>query len=132
MGTRRKQLIMIADGDEDERRLLKAVLKLSGFRVVEVTDGLDLVRLAQSERPDLMLLDLAIPRAAEAIRRIRRHSILKHRPVVTVSSKQRSTWQRNLAEGSQMHLYKPVRLEGFCEFIAACLARKLSTEFAIH
>ncbi|HEU5238120.1 MAG TPA: response regulator [Pyrinomonadaceae bacterium] len=131
MRTRRKQLIMIADRDEDERRLLKAVLKLSGFRVVEAADGLEVIRLAQTERPDLMVLDLTLPRAAEAIRRVRKDSILKHRPVVTVSTKPRSSWQRHLSERSQMHLNKPVRLESFCEFIKVCLSSS-ETELAMQ
>jgi CheY-like chemotaxis protein len=117
---------MLADRDDDERGLLKAILRLKGFRVVEAADGLEAIRLAQLERPDLMVVDLALPRVALAMRRVKRHSTLKHLPVVTVSAKRRSPWQRQLAQQSSMHLSKPVPLDGFCEFIEGCLSRRQS------
>ena len=126
MGARRKQLIMLADRDDDERGLLKAILRLKGFRVVEAADGLEAIRLAQVECPDLMVMDLGLPRVADAMRRVKRHSTLKHLPVVTVSAKRRSPWQRHLAEQSPMHLSKPVALDGFCEFIESCLSPQQS------
>jgi DNA-binding NarL/FixJ family response regulator len=55
----KQPLIMIADHDEMERGLLKAILKLKGFRVIEET-----LDLAKEHRPDLLVVDLNLTRVS--------------------------------------------------------------------
>jgi len=123
MRRQKKHLIMIADSDEDERGLLKAILKLKGFRVVEAVDGRDLICLAQAESPDLFLVNLNLPRVAEAIRRVKNHAHLRHLPLLTVCSKRPSPWQRQLAAQSTRHLTHPIEVNGFCQLIESFLSR---------
>jgi CheY-like chemotaxis protein len=83
----KQPVIMIADTDEDERGLLKAILKLIGFKVVEAWDGPQLMRLVQRESPDVLLLDLTLPRLGgrDALPKIRRQSMRPNLPIVAVS-----------------------------------------------
>ena len=53
--------IMIAECDEDERCLLKSVLELKGFSVLEAGDGQQAFELALRRHPDLILIDLKLP-----------------------------------------------------------------------
>ncbi len=80
-------LIMVADRDELERAQLRAVLKLKGFRVIEAGDGLDALILASRHLPDLLLLDLKLPRlrSSEAVWRIRQIPSLNKMPIVALS-----------------------------------------------
>lgn len=57
-------LVMIADNDEEERCLLKAILKLKGFKVIEAADGREAINLATIATPDLLLIDLRLPRVS--------------------------------------------------------------------
>jgi CheY-like chemotaxis protein len=81
-------LILVADRDEFERAQLRAILKLKGFRVIEAADGLQAIELALAQVPDLLLLDLKLPRlrSSEAIWRIRQEPSLRKMPIVAVSA----------------------------------------------
>ena len=80
-------LIMVADRDAVERAQLKAVLKLKGFRVIEAAQGPQAIALAMDYRPDLLLLDLRLPklRSSEVIWMIRREPALRRMPIIAVS-----------------------------------------------
>jgi CheY-like chemotaxis protein len=58
------RLVMIADNDEEERCILKAILKLKGFNVVEAADGQEAINLATKATPDLLLVNLRLPRVS--------------------------------------------------------------------
>jgi len=90
LGTHDNQppLIMVADRDPLERAELKAVLKLKGFRVIEAAQGPQALALAMDYRPDLLVLDLKLPklRSSEAIWLIRREPTLRKMPIIAVSN----------------------------------------------
>src|SRR5215831_12157084 len=83
----RQPIIMIADSDEDERTLLKSILKLIGFRVVEASDGPQAIRLARLKSPDLIVLDLALPGldGRVGLQKIRKQSS-PQLPIIAVST----------------------------------------------
>src|ERR1700730_5508748 len=61
-----RPLIMVADHDEDERCLLRAILKLKGFNVIEARDGQETIDLPRGKRPDPLGVDLTLPRVSGA------------------------------------------------------------------
>src|SRR5688572_33046540 len=71
--------ILIADGDEDSRYLLRSLLELKGFHVLEANDGQEAIDTSVSRRPDLLLIQLKLPLVSgfTAIRRIRKHEELR-------------------------------------------------------
>jgi CheY-like chemotaxis protein len=81
-------LVLVADRDDGERAQLRAVLKFRGFRVIEAGDGPKAIELAIAEVPDLLLLDLKLPRlrSSEAIWKIRQEPKLHKMPIVAVSA----------------------------------------------
>ena len=103
---------MIADSDEDERSLLKAILKLKGFHVVEAADGQQALNLATRIMPDLLLVDLRLPRVSglTVFRHIKNQARLRHLPVVTISYRA-ANGKRPLAPGVVAQLEKPVELK---------------------
>src|SRR5215831_5875756 len=84
---RKQPIIVIADSDEEERRLLRAILKMIGFQVIEAWDAQQVVKLTQQNSPDVLVVDLTIPRlgGADAVERIRKQSGLPNLPIVAVS-----------------------------------------------
>ena len=65
--------ILVADDEPDNRAIMAAALAASGYKVCEASDGAEAVELALRERPDLILLDMAMPGVSgwDAIRRIK-------------------------------------------------------------
>ena len=55
------ELILIVEDNEKNRRLLRKVLQVSGYRVAEVETGRDAVVAAREQEPDLILLDYQLP-----------------------------------------------------------------------
>ena len=118
--TKRKAppLVMIADNDEEERCLLKAILKLKGFKVVEAADGQEAINLANQATPDLLLVDLALPRVSgpAVIRQIKNQGRLRNLKVTAVSLSNASG-RRSLVAGAVAHLEKPVELGQFTSLV---------------
>jgi two-component system cell cycle response regulator DivK len=83
-----KKCILIVEDQEDNRTILRDLLSKSGYDLIEATTGEEGVALAESKRPDLILMDVQLPvmDGYEATRRIKRIDALKLIPVIAVTS----------------------------------------------
>jgi two-component system, cell cycle response regulator DivK len=82
-----KRILVIEDQD-DNRRILRYLLKSADYEVVEAVTGEDGVALAERDPPDLILMDIQLPGldGYEATRRIKRNQALRHIPIIVVTS----------------------------------------------
>ena len=80
--------ILIIEDQEDNRAIMRDLLSGAGFELIEAMDGEEGVKLAQSERPDLILMDIQLPiiDGYEATRQIRAIGELKSIPIIAVTS----------------------------------------------
>ena len=80
--------ILIVEDQEDNRTILRDVLSTVGYELIEALNGEDGVRLAQSERPDLILMDIQLPQmnGYEATQQIKSIAELKAIPIIAVTS----------------------------------------------
>ena len=80
--------ILVVEDQADLRGILRDLLTGSGYDVVEASDGRDGVAKAQSERPDLILMDIQLPvlDGYETTRQIRTDPDFKTTPIIAVSS----------------------------------------------
>jgi len=80
--------ILAVDDQEDNRRILRDLFTSAGYEVVEATTGLDAVATAESQRPDLILMDIQLPDidGYEATRRIKAIPALATTPLIVVTS----------------------------------------------
>ena len=81
-------LILYVEDNADIRQAYAIFLRRSGFRVAEASDGLEGVARAIELQPDLVLMDLQLPKldGYEATRRIKQHPRTCHVPVIAVSA----------------------------------------------
>ena len=110
---RARPLVLVADDHEDTRLLFRTVLEVRGYRVIEAADGEETVRAAESERPDLILMDGSLPRLSgvDATRRIRGADHIGHVPIVFVSGHAGAAFLALAREaGCDEFLVKPVDL----------------------
>ena len=84
----RRQTILVVDDFDDTRLLLRTWLERRGFCVVEAENGLEAVEKAVSQSPDLIIMDMEMPKldGLSATRRIRRLSGFGQVPIVAVSA----------------------------------------------
>lgn len=117
--------VLIVEDHEDTRFLLKYRLGMHGYVVIEAGNGEDAVRLAESERPDLILMDLSLPLldGIGAARRIRSLAAPKRMPIVFLSGYDApSVRTEALAAGGDGFLLKPFEINQFDRMLEKTLA----------
>jgi len=103
--------VLVADDNEVAQRLCKRVLEKAGYPVLIAGDGLQAVDIALRERPEMILMDVAMPGidGLEAMRRIKTE--IPTMPIVIASAHSMSSdRERFLAAGADNVLSKPFRL----------------------
>lgn len=82
------QTVLVVDDTEPTRYAIARTLKAEGFRVIEAATGFQALALAQTERPDLVTLDIHLPDILgfEVCRRLKSDPCLAHIPVLQVSA----------------------------------------------
>ena len=115
--------ILIADDEARMRRFVRMNLELEGFEVLEASDGLDAIRKAREDLPDLVILDVEMPKldGFETLREIRRSLSV---PVImlTVRSEE-DDLIRGLDLGADDYVTKPFSARELVSRINALLRR---------
>jgi CheY-like chemotaxis protein len=104
-------VVMVVEEFEDNRFMMRRLLEMSGYRVLEAINGEEAVELAQRERPQLILMDLSLPQldGLAATRRIRQHAELRDVPIVAVSAHDTADFHADaLAAGCNDYVTKPI------------------------
>ena len=105
-----KKRVLVCDDDPVILRLLEVNLELEGFEVLTGNNGEEGVEIAQRERPDLVILDIMMPKmdGYEACRRIKAEEETRHIPIVFLSAKaQASDIEKGKSYGVAEYLTKP-------------------------
>jgi len=120
-----RKRILIADDEEDLRMLLKYQLEERGYEVLTAYDGLDAISICESEKPDLLLLDLMMPVMSgyDVTRKLRENPATAGIPVVMLSAAgQGESIKEALQAGARDYLVKPVDTDKLVETMEAVLA----------
>jgi CheY-like chemotaxis protein len=112
--------ILLADDDEQLRRALRITLTAQGYEVLQAHDGAEAIDLAANGHPDLIVLDLGMPRVdgIDVIRAVRAWSSV---PILVLSGRTDSTEKvEALDAGADDYVTKPFAMD---EFLARIRAR---------
>jgi CheY-like chemotaxis protein len=103
--------ILIAEDERDIRELIAFSLQgLGGFNVVLASNGVEAVERATAEIPDLILMDVRMPRMTgyDACKKLKENDSTKSIPVIFLSAKgQDQEIQQGLAAGAEEYILKP-------------------------
>ncbi len=108
------QTIMVVDDSVTVRKVTGRFLEREGFRVITARDGVDAMRTLQDNTPDLMLLDIEMPRmdGFEVTRLVRSTQRLKDLPIIMITSRTGEKHrERALSMGVNSYLGKPYQEE---------------------
>ncbi len=83
-----KPTVLVVEDERDIQDLVEFNLRQSGYRVLKAADGLDGLRLAQSEKPDLVVLDLMLPGldGKEVCRRLKQGESTRTIPILMLTA----------------------------------------------
>ena len=122
-------LILSVEDSPMNMKLARDILEVKGHSVVEAASGEDGVRLADVERPDLILMDIQLPgiNGIEAFRQIRANPATAAIPVIAFTASVTATDRNRVTEaGFDAFVSKPIDLKTFVATIAG-LATDRST-----
>ena len=118
-----KQKILVVDDDKEILFSLSKLLEYDGFEVVQAKDGLEALEQLEKEKPDLILLDIMMPKldGISALMKIRESN---HVPVIVLSAKtQDSDKVYGLTMGADDYICKPYNPAELSARVKALLRR---------
>lgn len=122
---RERALVLVADDEQDIRDLVGHRLEQAGYDVIHAADGEEGLRAVREREPDLVVLDVKMPRmnGYEVTRRIRADSATRDIPVLLLSaSVHESEVSQGLEAGADSYLLKPFRPAELREQVRPLLA----------
>jgi DNA-binding response OmpR family regulator len=118
--------ILVADDERDIRELIGYTLRFAGFEVVLVADGIAAIEQAPLEQPDLILLDVRMPRVTgyDVCRHLKEDPVTSAIPIVFLSAKgQEGEIQEGLDSGAVEYIVKPFTPDDLTEQVREVLQR---------
>ena len=120
------ELILIVEDNEKNLKLVRDTLTYKGYRTIEATTGEEGVRLAQTERPALILMDIQLPGidGITALGRLRAEPTTRGIPVIAVTaSVMTEDRQKIMAAGFDGYQGKPISVKELLATIQQVLSR---------
>jgi CheY-like chemotaxis protein len=115
----RDRTILIVEDSDDARYFMRLALEDLGYLIVEAENGAKAVEVAQTERPDIILMDLSLPilDGIAATEKIRKCEGLEGVPVVAVTAHQETDFRGAKAAGFVAYVTKPIDIQFLSELI---------------
>ena len=122
--------VLVADDNADNRAVYVMLLEHFGYRVVQAADGAEAVAVAQAERPDLILMDLQMPRVTgfQATERLKADPKMSHVPILAVTAlAMDGDRQMAFAVGCDGYFAKPVEPRRLAAEVERLIGRPILT-----
>lgn len=120
-----KNSILLVDDEPNLRELLRHMLEIGGFEVVEAEDGFDALDKLAENAPDVMILDVMMPNldGVSLCKQLRATARFATLPIVMLSGKtQYHAVQEGLAAGANRYLCKPITVNELIQTVREVLS----------
>jgi two-component system, cell cycle response regulator DivK len=118
------ELILIVEDNEKNRKLVRDVLQVKGYKTIESETAEEGLRLAVEKSPSLILMDIQLPGmdGITALKKLRTEPTTKSIPVIAITASA-MTYNRvtMLAEGFDGYQTKPISVKDFLEEVRRVL-----------
>jgi CheY-like chemotaxis protein len=118
--------VLVVEDFEDNRFMMRRLLEMSGYRVVEAVNGQQAVESAGTEDPDVILMDLSLPMldGLAATRKIRERDGHKRVPIIAVSAHDSADFHAEaLAAGCNEYVTKPIDFDQLIQLLDRILSK---------
>jgi len=122
-----KVRILIVEDNEDNQELMRFLLERAGYDVMSVENGLEGVKAARREKPDIILMDLSLPELDgwSAARQIKADPELNNIPMIAVTAHTLPGDRRKaLDAGFDSYISKPINIHMFDITVGKVLEQK--------
>jgi len=122
-----ERTVLVIEDDHMNMKLMRSLMGLGGYRMLEATDAETGLHLAAEHRPDLILMDVQLPGldGLSATRRLKENSDLTTIPVIALTGlAMEGDREKALEAGCQDYISKPINTRSFLDSIGALLLPK--------
>ncbi|MBI2328898.1 MAG: response regulator [Chloroflexi bacterium] len=122
-----KKKILIVEDNPQNMRLMEMTLRAKNYTLLKATDGEEALDMAMRERPDLILMDIWLPKVngLEVTRKLRQDPAFRHIPIIGVTAyAMKGDKERIIESGCDVYLSKPIDTHELPEIITTILSRR--------
>lgn len=123
----RTKVIMVVDDSVTVRKVTTRFLERQGYNVITAKDGIDALQVLETETPDLMLLDIEMPRmdGFEVAKNVRATQKTKSLPIIMITSRTGDKHRQHaLSIGVNDYVGKPYQEKALLEIMESLLAER--------
>lgn len=123
-------LVLVVEDHEDTRSMLRTILEMEEFSVLEAVDGKAGFQMAVDQRPDIILMDLTLPvvDGIAATRAIRNHKEIGKVPIIFLSGRAEPARRQDaLNAGCNDYLIKPINIDDVLHIMRRWLRRSATS-----
>jgi len=106
-----KEKVMIVEDNPQNMKLLEMLLRAKSYILLKACDGQEALDMATREQPDLIVMDMQLPRMSgiEVTKRLRQMPVFSHTPIIALTAyAMRGDKERFLEAGCDAYLSKPI------------------------
>jgi len=122
-----KEKILIVEDSPLNMKLLEMVLRAKSYTLLKATDGEEALDIAVREQPDLIIMDIQLPKmnGLEVARRLRETPAFSHTPIIAITAyAMKGDKERVIESGCDAYLSKPINTRELPEVIAEMLLQR--------
>lgn len=122
-----KEKILIVEDNPRNMRLLKVTLRARGYTLLEATDGGEALDMAVREQPDLIIMDIQLPKVngLAVTKKLREIPEFRHIPIIAITAyAMKGDRERVIRAGCDAYLPKPINTRELPGMIAAMLLHR--------
>ena len=122
-----KEKILIVEDNPQNMKLIEMILRAKDYTLLKATDGEEALDMAMKERPDLIIMDIWLPKmdGLEVTRRLRETPAFSRTPIIGVTAyAMKGDREKVIESGCDAYLSKPIDTRELPEVIAEMLARR--------
>lgn len=119
--------ILVVEDNPQNMRLVETILRANNYTLVKATDGEEALDVAMKERPDLIIMDLRLPKmnGLQVTRKLRETPAFSHTPVIAITAyAMKGDRERTIAAGCDAYLSKPINTRELPKLIAEMLQQR--------
>lgn len=121
-----KEKILIVEDNPQNMRLVETALRARNYTLFKATDGEEALDIATRERPDLIIMDMQLPKVSglEVTRRLRQMPVFSHVPIIALTAyAMKGDKEKFIGAGCDAYLSKPINTRELPEIIGKMLLK---------
>jgi len=122
-----KEKILIVEDNPQNMRLMEMVLRAKDYVLLKATDGEEALNMARREQPDLIIMDVQLPKLSglEVTKRLRAMPAFSHTPIIAITAyAMKGDREKVIKSGCDAYLSKPIDTRELPGMIAEMLSKQ--------